>query len=64
MAAYGTFANILRGEDHGDFHSLRFVRGGTSQEINAVIDSIGGGGGGAVTSVVLPLSISGGTPWI
>ena len=60
MAAYSTFTNLLRGEDHGDFHSLRFLRNGTHQEINAVLNGIGGGGGGAVSSATLPLSISNG----
>ena len=60
MAAYSTFTNLLRGEDHGDFHSLRFLRDGTHQEINAVLNGIGGGGGGAVSSATLPLSISNG----
>ena len=58
MAAYSTFTNLLRGEDHGDFHSLRFLRNGTHQEINAVLNGIGGGGGGAVSSATLPLSIT------
>ncbi len=62
MAQHATYHNLLLGQMHGDFHSLHFMRNGTMEEKNYVLNGIsgGGGGGGAVTSVALPLSLANG----
>ena len=51
----------VTGVRQGTFDILQFLRAGTLQDINTVLDGIGGGSGsgGLVTSAVAPLSIDG-----
>ena len=53
---------IITGISTGTFDSLWFMRAGSLQEMNNVLDalSIGGGGGGIIQSATYPLTISGG----
>ena len=52
--------NVFTGISSGTFDALSLYRGGAYQDLNVVLNGLGGGGGGAVSSATLPLSITNG----
>jgi len=52
---------VVTGVDHGIFDIVHFLRGGTLQELNTVLDNLSiGAGGGTTFTPSAPLSLSGG----
>ena len=53
--------NVFSGISSGTFGALTLYRGGAYQDLNVILNGLGGGGGGgAVTSATLPPSIANG----
>ena len=52
--------NVFTGISSCTFDSLTLYRSGAYQDLNVILNGLGGGGGGAVSSATLPLSISNG----
>ena len=52
--------NTFTGLSSGIFHDLTLYRAGAYQDLNTILNSLGGGGGGTVSSATLPLSIANG----
>ena len=49
--------NTFTGISSGTFHDLTLYRAGAYQDLNTILNGLGGGGGGTVSSATLPLSI-------